>query len=195
MSAAPEAPGQRIHIGIAVSVLSFLLHSLGSAARADIILDLDPASLTANPGDTVVFTGTVTNTTGVTLNATDLFLNFSGFDPVAIVDITQLLGSPDFVLENFRISPPVDLFGVTFAPSALPGTYSFDVNLLDINNNSSPNVTGTVRVVGAVIPEPSGWVMVATGLAGMAFFNLARRRRQVTSQRVGLTPIRRHGCM
>src|SRR5687767_6919870 len=69
-----------------------LLLVLPLSVRADLILDLSPSSLMATRGETVIFTGKITNTTGFTLSTTDMFLNVSGFDPFALTDITQLLG-------------------------------------------------------------------------------------------------------
>ncbi|MBZ5728262.1 MAG: PEP-CTERM sorting domain-containing protein [Acidobacteriia bacterium] len=153
---------------LALAVLSLLLPT---AARADLILAFTPDFQVANPGNTVTFTGTITNTTGVTLNATDMFLNFSGFDPTSLTDFTQLLGTPDFVLLDHHISPIVDLFSVTVGPSTQVGDYSFGVSVLDINNNSSDMLTATVQVGGsATVPEPSSGLLFATVTVGVILF-------------------------
>jgi hypothetical protein len=160
---------------LAVAV-PFLL--IPTAARADLILNVNPASLGANPGDTVTFTGTITNTTGVTLNGTDMFLNFGGFDPSALIDFTQILGTPDFVLLDHHITPIIDLFSVTVAPTVQAGNYSFDVSLLDINNNSSDTLSAAVQVGGSsAVPEPSSVLLLATGALGIILIALVRRPR------------------
>src|SRR5438046_2274691 len=90
------------------------------AANADIILTIDPLALSGAPGDTLIFRGRITNLTGVTLTATDLFLDFSGFDPDS-ASPSQLLGTPDFVLPDHTFSAIVDLFSVLLAPTAVAG--------------------------------------------------------------------------
>ena len=142
-----------------------LIALISSAARADLLtFTISPASLVDTPGGTVTFTGTITNDTGVALSATDMFLNFSGFNPLVITSVTQLLGSPDFTLPNMSVSAPVDLFSVAIAPQATSGTYSLNVSVEDINNNLSNAVTASVAVV---VPEPSTYVLVAIALVAI----------------------------
>src|SRR5258708_1143567 len=87
-----------------VLALLLLLSFRPSVAQAGPILSLtlNPGLLTAEAGDTLIFRGTITNTTGVSLASTDLFLNFSGFDAASLTDIRQLLGTTSFVLPNNR---------------------------------------------------------------------------------------------
>jgi hypothetical protein len=124
-----------------------------SSARADLTLTLTSNSQNAHPGDLVTFSGSITNTTGVTLNASDLFLNFSGVDPTALTDVAQLLGTPNFVLPNNTFSPTVDLFTVQVSPTALPATYSLSVTVEDINNNLSNLVTAAISVTSGSTPS------------------------------------------
>jgi len=136
---------------IALVSVSVLLQTI-SSARADLTLTLTSNSVNAHPGDLVTFSGTITNTTGVTLNATDLFLNFSGVDPTALPDVTQLLGSPNFVLPNNTFSSTVNLFTVHVSPTALPATYGLSITLEDINNNLSEVVTANITVTSGSTP-------------------------------------------
>jgi hypothetical protein len=127
----------------------------------------DPDRIGA-PGATLDFWGTITNASGVDFNASDLFLNFAGFDP-SVVTLTQVLGAPDLSIPAGTTSGPIDLFQFTLDAAAPgPATYFSDVTLEDPNNNVSDVVTVSVRV-----PEPSTWTMVAAALlAGW----VARRR-------------------
>jgi hypothetical protein len=111
-----------------------------------------------------------------------MFLNFSGYDPLVLTNFTQLLGDPDFVLPNNRISPTINLFSLVIAPTAPLGSYSFDVNLQDINNNSSSTVTATVQV-GSAVPEPSSAVLAATGFACASLLALAKRHGRASEVR------------
>ncbi len=167
-------------------VFFMLVLPLPHLARADLILSLSPSSLTATPGATVTFQGRITNTTGVTLNATDMFLNFIGFDPAALTDTNQLLGTPDFALPNNHTSGIVNLFSVLALPTALPGSYTLGVTLQDINNNSSNAVTATVQIGASAVPEPSAIVPTASAISLMLLAQ-ARRRRRIKPARARLS--------
>ena len=81
------------------SIIAFLGLALALAltpTHALLFSILDP-DRPAVPGSTTLFTGTITNDTSVDLSATDLFLDFSGFD-ASFVSLSQLLGEPDFTI-------------------------------------------------------------------------------------------------
>ena len=170
------------HVRAAALALPLLFLSPASVAYADLLLALTPSSLSANPGDVVTFMGQITNTTGVNLSATDMFLNFSGFDPNALTEITQLLGTPDFVTPNNQTSPVVGLFDVTIERAAHPGTYTLIVSLVDINNNLSNTETASITV--NAVPEPSSFLFSITGVVGLILGTLinrdGKRRRRRT---------------
>jgi len=148
------------------------------ATAEPIILVVSPSALAGTIGEPIVFTGTITNLTGQTLNATDLFLNFGGFDP-DILTISQLLGSPDFVLPNNTFSPTVELFSVIAGPGAF-GAYVFDVFLQDVNNTFSNTVVVEVSLDASPpppIPEPSTLLCCMVGLAGGRWLRRQARRQ------------------
>src|SRR4029077_14410769 len=96
------------------------LVALASPARAVPLLTLtiDQPVQFASAGSTVTFTGTVTNNTGIGLDAaSDLFLNFNSYNP-SVLSFTQVLGNPDFLLPNGSTSPDVPLFAALVHPSA-----------------------------------------------------------------------------
>src|SRR6516164_7423827 len=105
-------------IGMLAIVLAIATSGL-SAAPIDFSI-LSPNQI-GFPGDVITFTGTITNNSGVDLDSTDLFLNFSGFDPVNVT-LDQLLGLTPFTIPNGTTSQVVDLFSVTSPASASPGT-------------------------------------------------------------------------
>jgi hypothetical protein len=157
----------RLCTGHTIPVLAFTLCNLllPVAAKAGLILSINPISLSASAGGTVTFMGAITNDTGAALSATDLFLNFNGFDPTNLPALSQLLGSPDFSLPDSTTSAVVDLFLVQVAPTAAAGPYPIDVSVEDVNNNLSNDVTVTVNVTGSVIvPETSSVVLAVAGL-------------------------------
>jgi hypothetical protein len=102
----------------AIASLIGLLALRSPAASAPIGLSIDQPDRTVPAGSTAVFTGTITNNTGVGLDAAvDLFLNFNSFDP-AVLSFIQVLGVPDFFLPNGSTSPDVTLFDALVDPSA-----------------------------------------------------------------------------
>jgi len=163
---------------LSIGTLLLLLILLPNAARADLIVTLSPSSLSASPGDTVTFMGQITNITGVDLNGTDMFLNFSGFDPTALIDVNQVFGTPDFLLLDHHISPLIDLFSLTVAPTTASGTYILALSLQDINNNTSSTVDAEVIVRGTVpVPEPSSGLMGMIGIASLVAMALGHKKK------------------
>ena len=147
----------------------------GGAGAAPLTLAITNPDRIGVPGTPETFSGTITNDTGVDLNASDLFLDFAGYD-AAHVTLTQLLGVPDFVIPGGSTSSFTDLFvfdlGIT---AAVPATFFADVVVEDVNNDFSDPVTVSVTTV----PEPGslglgGLALLAAGLTWMR--SVAARR-------------------
>ena len=141
---------------------------------AVVTLDVNPLSAPVAAGDTAIFSGKITNRSGVTLESTDLFLGFSAFDFNALTP-TQVLGSSPFSLLNFTFIDNVELFTVDIAAGTLAGTYGLQVFLSDVNGNVSDATDLLLVVTNGVqtVPEPSTVVIV--GLA-LGLLMLSRRR-------------------
>ena len=171
------APRWRRLITLVMACL-LLLPSGGVLDAQRLQLDLIPPTQSGLAGSTLIFSGRITNTTGISLSATDLFLNFSGYDPTAIANVVQVLGSTNFTLPNNTFSAIVPLFDLTTALTAHTGNYSFDVTLQDLSNIVSDPVTATVTVLPSdnVVPEPSALVLLGGGALLMTPV-IARRRR------------------
>ena len=131
-------------------------------------LSIDQPVRTALPGSTVVFTGTITNNSGNDLDAaSDLFLNFTGFDTTAL-SFSQVLGNPDFALTNGATSPDVELFDALLDPSATPAgsPYLADVTVSD----SLGDVSDAVTISITAVPEPGSLALVLVTLIIMIGF-------------------------
>ncbi len=108
---------------------------------------------------TYVFSGTISNDTGLDLNASDLSFDFSGFES-GVVTPSQLLGNPDFSIPKATGSAITDLFSVLVNASAIPGqTYVMDAVLQDPAANLSDTLTVSIHIV----PEPSAALVAASG--------------------------------
>lgn len=156
-------------------VIVLLAGGMGAARAAPLLeLSFDQPSQSARAGQTLDVSGTITNRSGADLHATDLFLNFSGFDFAAVTP-TQQLGTVDFILSNFTFRPGVDLFTVAIAPTALAGPQTLQVVLQDAAGNLSPSYSFVVNIVSTV-PEPPALLLMLAGLAWLVW--LSRRARK-----------------
>ena len=158
--------------------------SLLPAQAATITLDVNSLSAPVAAGDTATFSGTITNRSGVTLEATDLFLGFSAFDFNALTP-TQVLGSSPFSLLNFTFIANVDLFTVDIAAGTLAGTYGLQVFLSDVNGNVSDATDLLLVVTNGVqtVPEPS-----TVAIVGLVLALLILSRRRPSCQRMPQHP-------
>jgi len=162
------------------------LSALASPARAVPLLTLtiDQPVQFASAGSTVTFTGTVTNNTGIGLDAaSDLFLNFNSYNPSAL-SFTQVLGNPDFLLPNGATSPDVQLFSALVDPSATSAgsPYLADVTASDTNGFVSDPVA-----ISITVPEPGSLSLLLAAFAMIAGF--AGRGAYLRWPRRGLFPL------
>ena len=164
--------------GARIGALALLL-CCAMAGAVPLTLTITNPDRIGRPGTSEVFSGTIANNTGGSLNASDLFLDFGGYDAVDVT-LTQLLGVPDFVIADGATSSFTDLFQFDLGASALvPAIFFADVVVQDSNNDFSDVATVSVRTV----PEPGTY-----GLAGLALIAAcvtrlaAAKRRQVVRQ-------------
>jgi type IV secretory pathway VirB2 component (pilin) len=122
------------------------------------------------PGDVLTFQGTITNNSGVDLDSTDFFLNFSGYD-FSNVTLDQLLGLTFFSIPNGTTTGTIDLFTFTLSTTAGTGTYPADVILEDVFGD----LAGPTTVTVTVSPEPESLALIAAGV--LALVGLRRRAK------------------
>jgi hypothetical protein len=153
-----------------------LFLAVPAGARADLIFDVTTADRVVQAPATETFLGSITNQTLQDLNATDIFVLFSGFDP-AVVTAEQLLGDPDFGIPVGSTASGIALFRISLAASALPDTtYFVDVQLQDVNDNFSDILTVSLRnsTADGAAPQPGSLALLFTGLLPL----IAVRRRR-----------------
>ena len=154
-------------------VLGFLFLTATSARTDGIAFQLAASTLTAASNGTATFTGSVTNGSGLDLNATDFFFNFFNYDPTSVTP-NQLLGtSTDFSIGNGTITSILDLFNIQLGTVSAASTFLVDVQLQDSNGDLSAIETVDVTVSGGSngggggtpTPEPATLVLLGSGLA------------------------------
>jgi PEP-CTERM motif len=155
-------------LALAIPLATVALH----AAAIDVSI-INPNRI-GSPGDLITFTGTITNNTDDALASTDLFLNFSSFDPLQVT-LNQLLGLTSFSIADGATSPTVDLFTFGLSGSAAAGTYPALVTLeTAVGDLSDPQ---TVSVTVVVVPEPGSFALIGIGALVLFLGCLLRRRR------------------
>jgi hypothetical protein len=157
--------------------ITTILAALSPGARGSVIAALESSSQTGNPGDTLTFTVTLTNS-----SATDqIWLNGVGAtssSPTLSIDTSLFNVNAPFFLDPLAVSALFDVFQVTIDPSTAPGPYigsfvsieggadagagtAFD-DLVDIPFDVIVN-SGTTSV-----PEPANFGLLAVALGALA---------------------------
>ncbi len=165
-----------MHLTLFAKRVVFLTSSLlavNTALLADLSFTVVDPNRIGSPGDSVTFQGTITNNSGSTLDSTDLFFNFSGFD-ASNVTLTQILGNTAFSIPNGATTTVTDLFSFDLSPLASPGYYPADVTIQDINGDVS-----AIQTVSITTPEPTSILIGAMGT--LIFLGLAfpKRKKQL----------------
>lgn len=158
---------------LASSVLYVLCPRVSQCAS---IFSLDSLIEVAFPGDTITFTGTLTNTTD-----SDLYLNADSF---SISSTDLFLDDTAFFLFVPLVLAPGEfysgtIFDVTISPHALPGDYygSFTVYGGDDFFSFDELATEDFQVtVLRVIPEPSSKILTLTGVVVLLWVTARRAR-------------------
>ena len=143
-----------------LGLLPFVL--LAAPAHAQLNLDLTPASQAGNPGDTLTFSGTLSNPTTDVVSVDGMTFNFTG--PTSLPDNTVFLANGPLGLSPVGSvdgsGNPTDsyfgsLFDVTINPDALPGTYIGTVIIPTAGYTGSQPTQAdfSVTVLPAAVPE------------------------------------------
>lgn len=131
----------------------------------------------AAPGDTVTFTGVITNRTGQALESTDLFLDFLTFD-FNVLTPNQELDIVPFIIPDFTFSADVALFNVYVNPLAATSISGLQVLLQDVNGNLTDTINVTIAINGVTndVPEPT---IAALFILGCIVFLVVFHRRLI----------------
>ena len=155
---------------VAALLLVAALCALPAAANLTFTV-IDPDRI-GPPDTTHVFAGTITNGFATPRNASDLFFDFSGFDP-AVLSPTQLFGLVDFVIPAGGTTAIMDLFELHVGAATFGATYFADVTVQDVFGLFSPPLTVSITV----LPEPATTWLTLVAFAALASAMRVRRMR------------------
>lgn len=166
---------------------SIILLLSAVVAHADILnVTLTNTNETGSPGQTLVFSGTVSNpgATTVFLNSDIIqtgqsFLNGNGID--FLLDAPASLAPAGQPGDSTGV---LDLFTVTITASAPPGTYTTNNYFQVLGGSTSSSVdllaTQTFSVIVSSVPEPGTLILFGSAIAGWTVSAMRRRRSQNT---------------
>ena len=139
-----------------LGLLPFVL--LAAPAYAQLNLVLTPASQAGNPGDTLTFSGTLSNPTTAEVSVDGASANIPG--PLSTPDTTAFVLSGPTSLKPVGSIDGTDsysgsIFDVTINPDALPGTYTGTVLIPTAGYTGSQPTQAdfAVTVLPAAVPE------------------------------------------
>lgn len=191
----PDAVGQyktitkqenyMVYVGLRALILRVLLLIAGTAVSVSsyatpLEWSITNPTVSAARGDTVTFTGVITNRTGQVLESTDLFLDFLAYD-FNVLSPNQVLGTVPFTLPDFTFSTDVALFSVDVNLLASAEISEFQVLLQDINGNLTDVINIAIAVNGVTnnVLEPS---TMALFILGFIMLLVAYNRRLIADK-------------
>ncbi len=157
-----------------MTIASLTMFLAPASQAGTIAITLENSTLTAAPGETVIFEGVLTNTSGA-----DVFLNSCNVNPPANTfgdcGAGLFFDNAPFTLGAGEVSGPYALFSVTVDPN-YSGPYGLQSGSFDVIGGlaSDSEVTLGSQVFQVdVVPEPGTAALL--GLALPAVFVLRRR--------------------
>lgn len=146
-------------------MLGVVMAGLFAASGAQALsIAFDSSTLSTAPGGSVTFTGRIQNDTFFVLNtSTDLFHNFSSYDPAALSPL-DLLPTQNVSIAMGTLSPGLLLFHVDVAPTAALGVYLMQASLQDIYGSADSDVSPVYDLAVNVVPEPASGLLLLIGI-------------------------------
>jgi hypothetical protein len=149
---------------LSLTAAGFLL--TGTAAKADTVLNL-LSPYQSGSGPVFEFDGTLTNTGDATV-----YLNgdtYFGDLPYAAFDDSPFYNNAPLYLDSGDTSGVIELFTITAPPyGSGANTYAGTYEILGGDDSESSDVLATENFDINVTPEPSGLVLLLSGMAGLA---------------------------
>jgi hypothetical protein len=161
---------------LTLAVMTLLLTiGMMPAALADTLnFTLTQSLLGAHPGNTVTFEATVS---APITNGADIFLNGdSGNLGTLTIDDSDFFANFPFFLTPGQ-SVTSDIFSVAIPVGTPLGTYGGFFEILGGADGGANDVLATVNFSVVATPEPSSFMLLGSGLAGLV--GVVRRKRSI----------------
>jgi len=184
-NSANQIQGMRFAKALTGALTLFTLLALPVTSHAALLFTLDQSALTGQPGNTLMYTGTLMNT-----GTNTLFLNSDTFSLAAsglTLDDSPFLNNFPLSLSSGQ-SASGDLFDVSIGSSVPDGFYSGSFTIQGGTQASSftslatQTFSANVASSAASAPEPEAQTLMLCGGAVLGFVGTVRRRRLMTGK-------------
>jgi len=164
----------KLKFALAVMTLVLAVGFMPAALADTLNFTLTNANLNAHPGNTVTFEATVS---APVTNTGNLFLNgdSGNLGGLTINDNDFFANAPFFLTPGQ--SATFDIFSVFIPVGTAQGTYGGFFEILGGADGGANNILGTVNFSVAATPEPSSFMLLGSGLAGLV--GVVRRKRSM----------------
>ena len=144
-------------------LIPILLVLAAGANAAELSVNLDQSTLSGFPGQTLLFTGTLTNNTAGTL-----FINADSFTFAinGALDDSPFLNNAPFSIGAGGTSFDFEMFDVNIPPGQASGPYGGVFTVLGgTGGEAMDNLGSTSFTANVETPEPATYLLFALGLA------------------------------
>ncbi len=149
-------------------VVAAATNVVAMSSASALSISFDQSTLSTVAGSSVDFSGVIQNNTVYQLSTpTDLFLNFSSYDPT-VLSPTDLLPLSSASLSPGSTSAALALVGVDIAPATAHGLYELQVSMQDVFGGDDTDSTGIYTLFISVVPEPDSGLLMLLGLVAVA---------------------------
>ncbi len=162
-----------------LALAAVLLMATASKSNAQLLITFEPSLLSGQPGDEVIFSGTITNTSGsaVFLNNEDQTWSPASQGDPFTDDPGVFFGNVPGILNPGEFYTGA-IFGLIISPGYNAGIYTGTSRILGGSDEFGTSVVGSKSFSVFVVPEPSTYVMIASGAVVFVAMNSKRRRRR-----------------
>lgn len=172
-----------------LTLLTIAAACMTPARATTVLLTLNPANMLGNPGDELIYTGTITTDGDVFLN--DIGNVFTGNPGFLVLNANTFFGSvPGFFQNGDSYTGPV--FSIVIDPGAVAGVYFGTASLIGGSDQFGMATLASVNYQLVVAPEPSAASLMLAGLVLAARARRYRNPARTSAAHCGSTELTRH---